>query len=322
MVDSITKSKIDEINSAIQKFKSLDQDLIPDLFSVALSVSDESFWVASTEPAEINIPGDYAYFLNTIGPLTIYRRGYNALVFGPPVALGELDLSFEDCAENPDLRFQYLPELILTEDFDPSTSVADWADSAGVADWLICGVGGDVFTGLWGYSPSTSHPQLQIFHGIDVQTEEWLSEPLAFIQLLAESFFDLPVIKLLLMPEFTEEFFSFPDAALEILEKNGDALQFLSKDCWDQKLVVAALQSDPWSARFLRGTSYCSKVFMKKAMKTLRDTGYVFPYGEFERNLIVGLLESIPDIGEEKVLNILHRADYESSPADLPPMRV
>ena len=60
---------------------------------------------------------------------------------------------------------------------------------------------------------------------------------------------------------------------------------------------------------------------MKTAMKTLRDTFYFFPHGEFERNLIVGLLESIHDVDKEKVLNTL-RATYGSSPSDLPQMHV
>ena len=91
-----------------------------------------------------------------------------------------------------------------------------------------------------------------------------------------------------------------------MLSEFGGGLRFLSQWQLSHETIRAALSNDPWAIRFLQDGRY--RQFMKDAMINLRGTDYRFPYAAEERNLIVGLLESIPDVGEENFLQIVGRS--------------
>ena len=307
MVDSISRSKIDEIRSTLEKHEKLDWGRIPDSYSLAFSIDQGNFFAPSCEPADLELPADYAYLLNSIGPLLIYRDEYQPIIFGPPQPLGHIDLSFEECdSSNDDPRLRYLPDLVLHLEVDRKMSVADWAGSIGISDWLMAGVYGNIFTRLWGYSTDTSPPQSAEFCGVDPQSEEWEYRPLSFIEVLSESFFDLPEIKLLRLPEFSHRFFEQEEQQVAVLSEFGGGLRFLNQWQLSHETIRAALSNDPWAIRFLQDRRY--RQFMKDAMINLRGTDYRFPYAAEERNLTVGLLESIPDVGEENFLQIVGRS--------------
>lgn len=313
MSESSLIEKINQIAEIIEKWEGIP---VIDDFNLNFSIQEPNYDEIPPFDRE-HFPSEYGHFLKNIGQLSI-RTSQRSAFIGSPLRLGNLKETFEYYMGQDDWRLRGLFALLAPDsEFDELSTVSEWAEHQGIANWYIAGLVG-IDRCLWVYADNTYPYESRILHCEETVTGKLLHDPMTFDTALIAAFFELPEIKLLSMPEFDENFFEDEDSAVAVLEKNGDALGLLGRKNWDLKTISAALSQNGWSARFLLDTPYLDRSFMAKALKTLRGTDYRFPYHECERNLIVGLLERTPKIGEEEVLNIVHSSYNDVSPEDLP----